>query len=86
MGVLSTLTPKQYEIACMVKDGLTNKEIAAKLGISDQTVKNHLWDIFGRLGINNRTELAVMVMSASGSRPVRRLGTGELRKIKELND
>jgi two-component system, NarL family, nitrate/nitrite response regulator NarL len=55
------LTPRQREILDMVARGATNKEIAQLLQIAPHTVKNHLGQIFGRLGAANRTQAAQLV-------------------------
>ena len=52
------LTPRETEIAAGVAAGLQNKEIAEKLGIADGTVRIHVHNIFKKLGIQNRVELA----------------------------
>lgn len=52
------LTPREAEIAESVAAGLQNKEIAEKLGIADGTVRIHVHNIFKKLGIQNRVELA----------------------------
>ncbi|WP_110588183.1 helix-turn-helix transcriptional regulator [Microbacterium suaedae] len=52
------LTPRQSEIATLVRAGLSNKAIAARLVISVRTVDAHLRDIFARLGVANRAELS----------------------------
>jgi two-component system NarL family response regulator/two-component system nitrate/nitrite response regulator NarL len=52
------LTPRETEIAEAVAAGLQNKEIAEKLGIADGTVRIHVHNIFKKLGIQNRVELA----------------------------
>ncbi|HET6639356.1 MAG TPA: response regulator transcription factor [Gemmatimonadota bacterium] len=52
------LTPRESEIAEGVASGLQNKEIAEKLGIADGTVRIHVHNIFKKLGIQNRVELA----------------------------
>ncbi len=55
-----TLTDRQLEVAKLVTDCLTNKEIAVKLGISEQTVKNHVNDILVRLGAKGlKTRVAI---------------------------
>ena len=50
------LTPREIEVLQLIADGLSNKSIAARLGISDQTVKFHVSSIYGKLGAVNRTD------------------------------
>jgi DNA-binding NarL/FixJ family response regulator len=50
------LTPREREVLEIMAEGLPNKAIAARLGISDQTVKFHVAAICGKLGAINRTE------------------------------
>ncbi|MDE2484896.1 MAG: response regulator transcription factor [candidate division NC10 bacterium] len=52
-----TLTNREREIIKWVMEGMSNKEIAAQLGISDHTVKTHLRNIFGKLKVNRRLQL-----------------------------
>jgi two-component system nitrate/nitrite response regulator NarL len=56
------LTPRQLEIVGCVVSGLTNRDIAKKLSISEDTVKHHLTQIFGKTGVTNRLELALFAM------------------------
>jgi len=49
-------TPREIEVLELVSEGLSNKAVAARLGISDQTVKFHLATISGKLGAVNRTD------------------------------
>jgi RNA polymerase sigma factor (sigma-70 family) len=58
---LSSLTARQREIVMLAANGLSNKEIARRLGLSEGTVKVHLHSIYRRLGIRNRTALAGLV-------------------------
>lgn len=51
-----SLTPREFEVLRWLALGLPNKAIAAKLGISDQTVKFHVAAIIGKLGAANRTD------------------------------
>jgi len=51
------LTDREREIVKWVIQGMTNKEIAAQLGISDKTVKTHLSNIFGKLKLSRRLQL-----------------------------
>lgn len=55
---LTVLTPREEHLVRLVYDGLSNREIATKLHISEGTVKTHLHNIFDKLGIKNRVELA----------------------------
>jgi len=43
-----------------IKAGNTNRQIAVKLSISEETVKRHLSNIFGKLGVSSRLELAIL--------------------------
>jgi DNA-binding NarL/FixJ family response regulator len=53
---VESLTPRESEVLALVADGLSNKMIAARLGLSDETVKFHLASVFGKLGASNRTD------------------------------
>ena len=53
---IETLTPREREILALLSEGLPNKAIAERLGISDQTVKFHVASIYGKLGATNRTD------------------------------
>ena len=50
------LTPREIEVVELLVEGLSNKAIASRLGISDQTVKFHVAAISGKLGAANRTD------------------------------
>ena len=56
------LTKRELEIVTSIVDGYTNKEIAKRLSISEQTVKHHLTSIFEKVGVTNRLELALFAM------------------------
>ena len=56
------LTRRQHEIAAWVSTGLSNKAIARKLNVSEGTVKLHLHAIYTKLGIPNRTSLAMLTL------------------------
>jgi len=55
-GLTEALTPREREVLTLVADGLQNREIAVRLGVSEHTVKFHLGTIFGKLGASTRTE------------------------------
>jgi two-component system nitrate/nitrite response regulator NarL len=55
----SPLSNREKEIVNLVAQGYKNKEMAEKLFISEQTVKNHLHNIFEKLGVSDRLELAL---------------------------
>lgn len=52
---VETLTPREFEVLCLLAEGAGNRAIADRLGISDHTVKFHLSAIFGKLGVSTRT-------------------------------
>jgi len=56
------LSPREMEILEAVTNGLSNKEIANKLGISQQTVKNHMTSILRKLDVGDRTQAAVKAL------------------------
>jgi DNA-binding NarL/FixJ family response regulator len=55
----SPLSVREREIVGLVAQGYKNKEMAEKMFISEQTVKNHLHNIFDKLGVSDRLELAL---------------------------
>jgi len=61
------LTKREDQIAHMVAEGLPNPEISSKLGVSEHTVKNHLFRIYEKLGVSSRVELVLYVLSQAGA-------------------
>jgi DNA-binding NarL/FixJ family response regulator len=59
---LSPLSGREMEILELIIQGMSNKEIAYHLGISHQTVKNHITTILGKLGVADRTQAAVYAL------------------------
>jgi DNA-binding NarL/FixJ family response regulator len=55
-GVQESLTPREVQVLELLAEGLSNKGIAERLAISDQTVKFHVSSICGKLGAANRTD------------------------------
>ena len=56
----SDLTSRESEIVSAIKTGRSNREIALQMSISEETVKRHLSNIYGKLGISSRLELALL--------------------------
>ncbi len=54
--LVELLTARELDVLVLVADGLSNRDIAGRLGISEHTVKFHLASIFGKLGVSTRTE------------------------------
>lgn len=59
---IEPLTQRERQMAQAVARGLRNRQIAIEFGISEETVKKHLATIYGKLAINGRVALAVLVM------------------------
>jgi len=53
------LAPRERELIKCVSQGLRNREIAKQLGVTEGTVKVYLHNVFDKLGVKNRTELAI---------------------------
>jgi two-component system response regulator DegU len=60
--VISSLTPREKEILNYIAQGYLNKQIAAELDISEQTIKNHVTSILRKLNANARTEAVVLAL------------------------
>ena len=72
------LTVKEVQVATLVWQGLTNKDIAGVLITSEQVVKNYLRTAFDKLGVWTRLELALYVASHGGANWHAQLGNGLL--------
>lgn len=57
---LSLLSPQEQRVLALIAEGCTNKEVAAKLGLSEKTVKNYLSTVFEKLHVSRRAEAAVI--------------------------
>ena len=58
-SVVVDLTPREAEVLGLVRQGLANKQIARRLGITERTVKAHLTSTFQRIGVSDRTQAAL---------------------------
>ena len=57
-GARSPLTDRELEVAALVADGLSNKEIATRLRLSVRTAENHVLNVMNKLGLDNRAQVA----------------------------
>lgn len=60
---IATLTPAQMNVLTLIKRGKINKQIAYELGIGDSMVKAHVSEIMRKLGVSNRTQVAICASS-----------------------
>jgi len=58
---MSMLTKREKEVVALAVEGVRNREIARKLSLSEHTVKNYLFSIFGKLGVSSRLQLTLAV-------------------------
>ncbi|MHB1946477.1 MAG: response regulator transcription factor [Metallibacterium sp.] len=56
---IAELTPQQFRVLGMIAEGLLNKQIAYELGVSEATIKAHMTAIMRKLGVSNRTQVAL---------------------------
>ena len=68
-GAASDLTQRERQVWALVARGLSNRDIAKRLSLSDNTVKFHVQHLFHKLGVKNRTEAALK--HATAERPLR---------------
>lgn len=59
---IESLTNRELEVLIQVANGLFNREIAKSLNISERTVKNHIFNIFKKIGVSDRTQAAVFAI------------------------
>jgi DNA-binding NarL/FixJ family response regulator len=59
---MKSLAAREFQVADLVAEGLPNREVALKLGLTEHTVSNYLFRIYNKLGISSRVELALYVM------------------------
>jgi DNA-binding NarL/FixJ family response regulator len=67
-NALAALTAREMEIVEHVKEGLSNKVIAYKLSLSENTVRNHLRNIMEKLGLRNRVQVATLALKEDRKR------------------
>jgi DNA-binding NarL/FixJ family response regulator len=57
------VSTKERAVLAQLLEGKSNREISSELGISEKTVKNHLWKIYRKLGVKSRTQLFRVILS-----------------------
>jgi DNA-binding NarL/FixJ family response regulator len=63
-AALGLLSRREHQVVLLIAQGLANKEIGARLAVSEKTVKNHITHIFSKLNCNARTQAAVQAVRA----------------------
>jgi two-component system nitrate/nitrite response regulator NarL len=66
---MNLLSKREADVVACLAEGLTNREIGERLGLSQHTIKNHMFRIFDKLGVSNRIELMFMTLSQSTAAP-----------------
>jgi DNA-binding NarL/FixJ family response regulator len=64
---IEQLSKREMEVVTCVAQGLTNREIAKQLGLSEHTVKNYLFRVYDKLGVSSRVELLFMTLSRASA-------------------
>lgn len=64
IGAFATLTDREFEVVRLIAEGLDNKEIAATAYMGEGTVRNHISSILAKLGLRNRTQIAIAYLKA----------------------
>jgi DNA-binding NarL/FixJ family response regulator len=62
------LTPREEQVVALVADGLSNREVAQELSLSEHTIKKYLFRIFDKLGISSGVELVLYALSHAATR------------------
>ena len=65
----SLLTPREQQVVALVAEGLSNRQVAIELALSEHTIKKYLFRIFEKLGISSRVELVLYAMNNGDPRP-----------------
>src|SRR5713101_3609963 len=66
---LSLLSKREMDVVRSLSEGLTNREIAERLGLSQHTIKNYLFRVYDKLGVSSRLELLFMTLTQAGAPP-----------------
>ena len=66
--VTDQLTPKEHQILDLIGEGLTNRQIATRLSLAEKTVKNYVSALLAKLGVESRTQAAIIATRQHGER------------------
>jgi RNA polymerase sigma factor (sigma-70 family) len=66
LDVISELTPQQRNILLLIGEGMTNRQIAERLFLAEKTVKNHVTALLAKLGLEHRTQAALVAARLTG--------------------
>jgi len=69
---MNLLGVRENQVANLVAEGLPNRGIAQRLGISEHTVSNYLFRIYNKLGISSRVELVLYVLKKREKTPIQK--------------
>jgi DNA-binding NarL/FixJ family response regulator len=69
LGSSAKLSKREKEVVLAVAEGLTNRQIAKQLGLTEHTVKNYLFRIYDKLGVSTRVELVIYGLSCHQRKP-----------------
>ena len=61
------LTPSELRVLDLIGDGLSNREIADRLGVAEKTIKNHITSLLAKMGLQRRTQVAAWVAARKHS-------------------
>ena len=81
----ATVTPRQAQLLTLLAAGYSNKEIAAELGITYGTVKQHLFALFKRLGVANRTKAVLAATQLAKGSPAKKISPTDARLSEVLD-
>lgn len=78
---LPQLSPRHQEILPLLSEGLTNKEISTRLSLSEKTIKNYLADLFDRLQMSRRAQVAAWFISQNIRQPPSQNTSGIVQRV-----
>ena len=67
--VTQQLTPQELRVLDLIGEGLTNRQIGSRLGLAEKTVKNHVSALLAKLGVDSRTQAAIIATRQRGAHP-----------------